>query len=219
MKIVGILPAKGNSSRVQNKNRLLLFNRPLFIVNLDKLTKCESINEVYLDTESEEMIDLAQGLNIKIFRRDESLATNKTDGNKLLLNAASHIDADIYVILLATSPFIYISSIEKGINILKENEHYDSVVGVRNEKLYLWKNNVPTYDINNIPNSFELEDTIIETMGLYIIRKEALFRTRRRIGDNPYLLELSPTESLDINYPQDYQLAQYVAKGMEYYEL
>lgn len=219
MKIVGFLPAKGSSTRVENKNTLTLFNKPLFKVNLEKLVKCKAIDEAYLDTECNEIISLADGSGAKILKRDANLATNKTDGNQLLLNEASQVDADIYVMLLGTSPFIKIETIEEGINILKENKEYDSVVAVRKEKFYLWKDGKTVYNINNIPNSFNLEDTIIETMGLYIIRKETLFRTKRRIGDNPYLLNVSPIEALDINYPEDYELAKFVAKGIESYEL
>lgn len=217
MKIVGFIPAKGSSDRITNKNTLELFDKPLFRVNLEKLVQCELLDEAYLDTESEDIIKLADGSGCRILKRDSKLATNKTDGNQLLLNEASQVDADIYVMLLGTSPFIRIKTIEKGIQLLIDNEQYDSVVAVRREKLYLWKDSKPVYDINNIPNSFTLDDTIIETMGLYIIRKEALFKTRRRIGENPYLLNVSSIEAIDINYPDDYELAKYIARGMMYY--
>jgi CMP-N-acetylneuraminic acid synthetase len=218
MKVVGFIPAKGSSDRVSNKNTRELFGKPLFRVNLEKLIECSLIDEAYLDTESEEIIKMAEGIGCEILRRDPALATNKTDGNQLLLNEASKVDADIYVMILGTSPFIKINTIENGIKVLLENEEYDSVVAVRREKFYLWNNGKPVYDINNIPNSFTLEDTIIETMGLYIIRKNALLSTRRRIGNRPYLLNVSPVEAIDVNYPEDYELAKFIAKGMMDYE-
>lgn len=219
MKVVGFIPAKGSSERVQCKNTLELFNKPLFRINLEKLVECRLIDEAYLDTESDEIINLSKGTGCKIFKRDKMLASNKTDGNKLLLNEAKNVDADIYVMLLGTSPFIKIDTIENGIQTLLDKDEYDSVIAVRREKFYLWDENGPKYDMENIPNSFTLKDTIIETMGLYIIRKEALFTTQRRIGDNPYLLNVSPVEAIDINYPEDYELAKLIAKGMSINEL
>lgn len=214
MKVVGFIPAKGSSERVKCKNTLELFNKPLFKVNLEKLVECKLIDEAYLDTESDEIVNLSKGTGCKIFNRDAGLASNKTDGNKLLLNEAKYVDADIYVMLLGTSPFLKGETIDIGIQTLIERSEYDSVVAVRREKYYLWDENGPKYDMENIPNSFTLNDTIIETMGLYIIRKEALFKTQRRIGNSPYLLNVSPVEAIDINYPEDYELAKLIAIGM-----
>ena len=48
-------------------------------------------------------------------KRDPELATNKTDGHSLFYNEAKKINADIYIQILGTSPFIKPSTIEKGI--------------------------------------------------------------------------------------------------------
>lgn len=215
MKIAAILPAKGKSDRIPNKNKMLLDGEPLFIRSLKKLTASSLINEVYLDTESEEIIEMASEADSEAFRRDVAFASNRVDGNQLLYNAAKHIDADIYVQLLCTSPFIKLETIEKGVSLLLEHRDlYDSVVAVYKEKQYLWKDGWPIYDINQIPNSVDLEDTTRESMGLYIITKEALFKTGRRIGDKPYLLELEPLEAIDVNWPEDCELANLVAIGL-----
>ena len=83
------------------------------------------------------------------------------------------INADIYIQILGTSPFIKPSTIEKGINILKEQgDLYDSVILVKNEKQYTWSKEGPNYDRMHIPNSKDLPDTIVETMGLYITNSD-----------------------------------------------
>lgn len=212
MKVVAFLPAKGTSSRVESKNLKLLDGKPLFLHTLEKLMECKFIDEVYLDTESEDIINFASETNCKIFKRDTTLASNKTDGNKLFLNEVNHVDADIYVQILGTSPFIEIETIEKGINNIT-NSDYDSAVLIRKERLYTWNSESPNYDIENIPNSFDLGDTIIETMGLYIVKKETALNTLRRIGNKPYLLESTPLEAIDVNWPDDFKLANLIAIG------
>lgn len=214
MKIVAFLPAKGSSNRIPNKNTMLLDGEPLFLRSLKKLMSISLIDEVYLDTESFELTELASEVKCKILRRDPALASNKTDGNSLFYNEVINTDADICIQLLGTSPFINASTIEKGIKILLNDERFDSVVAVRKEKQYLWKDGKPTYDINHIPNSVDLDDTVIESMGLYIVRRETALRTKRRIGNNPFLLELNPTESIDVNWPDDFELANLIAIGI-----
>lgn len=213
MKIIAFLPAKGSSSRIESKNLKLLDGKPLFLHTLEKLVASNLFDEVYLDTESPDVIEAASEVDCKLLKREVNLASNKTDGNKLFLNEVHSVDADIYVQVLCTSPFIDLETIKLGINILKESNEYDSAVLVRKERQYTWNEQGPDYDINNIPNSIDLGDTIVETMGLYIVRKEAALKTKRRIGDKPFLLEASPIDAIDVNWPEDFQLAELIAAG------
>lgn len=212
MKVVAFLPAKGTSSRVESKNLKLLDGKPLFLHTLEKLMECDFIDEVFLDTESDEVIDLASETSCKVLKRDPSLSSNTTDGNRLFLNEVNYVDADIYIQILGTSPFIEIETIKKGVDSIK-NEKFDSAVLVRKERLYTWNEEGPNYDIKNIPNSFVLDDTIIETMGLYIVKRKTALKTQRRIGDKPYLLNATPLEAIDVNWPEDFDLANLIAIG------
>lgn len=214
MKVVAFLPAKGTSTRVENKNLRLLDGKPLFLHTLEKLVSCDFIDEVYLDTESEEMISLAEDTGCCVLRRDRALATNATDGNALFMNEVKKVDADIYIQILCTSPFIKKETIRDGVNtLIKHGTTYDSAVLVKRDRQYLWANGHPCYDINRIPNSIDLPETTIETMGLYIVSKSAAQKTNRRIGDSPYLLNASPLEAVDVNWPDELDLANLIAAG------
>lgn len=214
MKIVAIVPVKGTSERIENKNIRLLDGKPLFLHTIEKLLSCNFLDEVYLDTESEKIIDLVSDYeNLKIMKRNPELANNKTDGHKLFMNEVENIEADIYVQILCTSPFIKKETIKKGIDILRE-KNVDSVVLVKKEKQYLWENGKPLYSTEKIPNSVELPETIIETMGMYIMKKEAALKTRKRYNGNVYLLEAEAIEGIDVNYPEEFKLANYIAAGI-----
>ena len=115
MKVVAFLPAKGSSERVESKNVRLLDGKPLFLHTLEKLLGCDFIDEVYLDTESDEIIDYAGETKCKVLKRDPELANNKTDGNKLFYNEVRQVKADIYIQILGTSPFIREETIRQGV--------------------------------------------------------------------------------------------------------
>lgn len=213
MKIVAFLPAKGSSERIESKNTKLLDGKPLFLHTLEKLVECEFIDEVYLDSESDYILEFAPFLNYKRLKRDPSLANNKTDGHQMFYNEVRQVDADIYIQILGTSPFVEKETIKKGIDILIEKKEYDSIVLVKKEKQYTWNEFGPNYDINHIPNSKDLPDSVIETMGLYIVRSECAHLTKKRIGLHPYLLEAKAIEAVDVNYPDDFTLAEMIARG------
>lgn len=215
MKIAAFLPAKGTSERIESKNMKLLNGKPLFLYTLEKLVSCEFIDEVYLDSESDEILNYADYLNYKSLKRDIALASNKTDGHQMFMNEVRQVDADIYIQILCTSPFISKDTIKRGIDILIEHEEYDSVVLMKKEKQYLWSDNQPVYDKYHIPNSKDLPNTFIESMGLYIVRKETALRTNMRYGDNVYILTADAIETIDVNYPDEFELAEYIMKGIK----
>lgn len=214
MKIVAFIPAKGNSSRIENKNLRLLDGKPLFLHMLDKLSSADFIDKVYLDTESEEIIAAASESEALVMRRKPELASNSTDGNKLFINEVNHCDADIYIQVLGTSPFIELETIKNAIKKIINTDIYDSAVLVRRDRQYTWSHGYPNYDIDRIPNSVDLPETTIETMGLYIVKRDAAIKTQRRIGDKPYLIEASPLEAIDVNWPEDFKLAELIAAGL-----
>ena len=214
MKVAAFLPAKGTSQRIKSKNLKLLDGKPLFLHTLEKLVGCDFIDEVYLDSETDEILDLAEYLDYHKMKRDPSLANNATDGHALFYNEARQVDADIYIQILGTSPFIKEETIRKGVEILKNDPSFDSVVLVRRDKQYTWGKNGPNYDINHIPNSKDLDDTVIETMGLYIVRKDVVMTSKKRIGYRPFLMDATPLEAIDINYPEDFELAELISMGI-----
>src|SRR3954465_9921766 len=84
MRTVAFVPAKGESNRISNKNTVVLDGDYLFKRKLKQLLACPEIDAVYLDTESDRIIELASDLPVKILKRDAKLASNKTDGHELL---------------------------------------------------------------------------------------------------------------------------------------
>ena len=220
MKVYAFVPAKGTSERVENKNMRFLDGERLYIKALKTLFSCKEIDKVFLDTESEKMYEMVDYLPIIFMKRNPELANNNTDGHKMFINEInSYPDADIYVQLLCTSPFIKSETIDNAIRKIKEKTFYDSAVLMKKDKFYFWNNGKPSYDINHIPNSKDLPETIIESMGLYISTKESALQTQHRYGNNPLLIFGDLEELIDVNNPEDLEFAETFAKGKKQREI
>ena len=216
MNVYAFVPAKSTSERIENKNMKILVGERLYARALKTLLQCKEIDKVFLDTESEDMYKLVDYLPIEFMKRDTNLANNNTDGHQMFLNEVrSYPDADIYVQLLCTSPFIKPETIDEAIRVLKNNKEYDSVVLMKKDRYYFWNENKPLYDINHIPNSKDLPETYTESMGLYVSTKESALKTKRRYGDNPYLLFGGLDELIDVNNQEDLDFAETYAKGQK----
>ena len=213
MKVAAFIPVKSTSERVTSKNTRNFNGEPLFAFTVKKLLKCDFIDEVYVDSECDNILRVAKNLGAIPFKRSAELATNATDGNALFYNEIKDIDADIFIQHLCTSPFIKESTIQHGIDILNDLS-YDSVVLGERTKKYKWLNNQPVYDINNIPNSVDLEYDVFESMGLYLIKRESALKLKRRIGASPKMIFGDPVELVDINTEDDFKLATTIADGI-----
>ena len=75
-------------------------NSTLISGTLKQLLSVPEIDDVYLDTELDRIIEMASELPVKVMKRDPKLASNKTDGHELFANECAKVDADIYIQML-----------------------------------------------------------------------------------------------------------------------
>lgn len=214
-RIVAFVPAKSSSERIQNKNLAILDGEYLFKRKLRQLLACPAIDEVYLDTDSDALAQLAGDLPVRRLHRPAELATNATDGHELFAWECAQVEADVYIQALCTAPFIDAETIGRALQLLQESPHADSLVAVSRAKQYLWNEAGPAYLRNGrIPNSVDLPVHTIEAMSLYMVRRGEAGPPRARFGTAPVLFEISPLESVDVNWPQDLLLGEAIAAGL-----
>ena len=209
MRVVAFLPCKGRSERIPNKNTRSLGGEPLFVRTLKKLLLCPDITEVYVDSDDEQIRQLALVYGAKTLKRPEYLATNETDGHTLFNWEVSQVPgADLYVQALCTAPFVRPYSWRFCINALAQSNEESATLGVA-VKEYEWDEDGPLYP-NPIPNSVDVPSTYVESMSFYVTKPSV---TTGRIGRHPYLMLTTPLEHLDINTEEDWELAELVVEG------
>ena len=120
------------------------------------------------------------------------------------------VDTDILVLAHVTSPFIKKETVEKCIEAVKSGE-YDSAFSAGRVCDLLWKDGKPyNFDATNIVRTQDLPLIYRESCGVYVFTKEMFKETNRRIGFKPYICEISEIESIDVDYPEDFLIADAV---------
>ena len=211
MKTVAFVPAKGKSERIDNKNLKVLDGEYLFKRKLRQLLECSEIDEVWIDSESDDIHSLCSDLPIKHLLRDPTLASNDADGHSIFANQTKTTKADIVIQALCTAPFVDKNVIDPAINKLKKSRH-TSLVAVSEQKLYLWNNKKPSYS-DKIPNSEDLPSYIIEAMSLYAVKTNNK-PFEKRFTDNVLLYPITPMQSVDINNQVDLDFAKDICSGL-----
>ena len=90
---------------------------------------------------------------------------------------------------------------------------YDSIFTVKKIYSWFWFENKPVnYNPRILPRSQDAKPIIQETTGIYGIRKKALKIPKSRIGKNPYLLNVSDDEEIDLDNKKDFQYLKFILK-------
>ncbi len=210
MKTVAVVPMKLNNRRLPQKNIKAFTNgEPLCHYILSTLLKVEGIDEVYVYC-SDDIIKNYIPEGVKYLKRSASLDLDTTKMNEVLECFARDVPADVYVMTHTTAPFISAESISKGLRAVMSGD-YDSAFAVKKLQDFLWQDGKPfNYQLDNIPRTQDLPPFYEETSGFYIYRSEIIKDMHRRIGNTPYLVEVGEIEAIDIDEPEDFEIADAV---------
>jgi CMP-N-acetylneuraminic acid synthetase len=135
MRILALIPARGNSKRLPKKNIRLLAGKPLINWSIEAILGVRSICEVLVSTDNREIAEIAKqaGANVP-WLRPSNLATDTSSSVEVALHALdwyeSHFEkVDGLLLLQPTSPFRNRKLIEIGINLFSAPD-FLPVVGV-----------------------------------------------------------------------------------------
>ena len=207
MKIVAIMPIKLINERCPGKNTRMLGGKPLLQYELDSLKKtglCDSIN---VFCSSEDVIPfIPEGVNF--IKRSKDLDLPTANFNQIFSAFVRELDSDIYVFAHATAPFISVQTMSECIEAVKSGE-YDSDFCAEKIQDFLWQNGKPlNFDATNLPRTQDLQPIYKETSGVYVFTKEVFLEYGRRIGIKPFVKCVGFKEMVDIDNPEDFDLAE-----------
>ncbi len=214
MKTVCFIPIKSNSERVPGKNLRIINKKKLYQYICEHVKEADVFDDVYIDTNSEEIAEYAFEMDFKVIERNPKLAQNNANGNDLLVYHFNLFpEYDYYFQLFATAPYMTSDTIKKCHDILVTSNKYDSCFTALENYSFYWYAGTPVnYRPCILPRSQDLLPVIEETTGLYGISKESLSKYQCRIGSNPYIHFVSKFEAVDINTEEDLKVAEFIGK-------
>ena len=210
LKTVAIVPMKLNNRRLPQKNTKPFTNgKPLCYYILSTLLSVSGIDEVYVYCSNPDIENyIPEG--VKFLKRSRTLDQDTTKMNEVLKCFANDVKADVYVMTHTTAPFITKESFEKGLAVVHNGEH-DSAFAAKKLQDFLWKDGLPfNYSLDNIPRTQDLQPMYEETSGFYIYQASVMSELNRRIGNNPFVVEVGEIESIDIDEKEDFEIADAV---------
>ena len=208
MKIAAFVPVKLTNERLPGKNTKTLGNKPLIQYQQEELLKLQSeLSGIYIFCSDPHIKDyLIDG--VEYIQRPVYLDGNRVKGNEIYREFIKTVDADYYLLVHATAPFVKSATIAKMIQAI-QTEEYDSAFAAFAIQKFLWRDNKPlNFDITELPRTQDLKPIYVDQCGPYIFSRDLFMSYNRRIGFKPYIQELTFRESIDIDTKEDFELAE-----------
>src|SRR4051812_40466293 len=111
MRIVGVIPARGGSTRFYNKPLANILGKPMVWWVYQHSMEVKCFDEVYIATDSEEIKTVCENFGAKVIMtsKEHDTATDR------LYEASQQIEADLYVMINGDEPAIEANDIVKCI--------------------------------------------------------------------------------------------------------
>ena len=130
MKTLAVIPARGGSTRLKDKNIYPLNGKPLIRWITETVVNSNRFEKVLISTDSDEIFDAVSDLAVERHIRPEAHATTKATVLDAMIDLMQdQTGYNSFAYFLPTCPFVSVTDIQKGVEILADG-HCDSVVSM-----------------------------------------------------------------------------------------
>ena len=224
-KIAFFHPARKGSERVKNKNTRSFAGIEGGLVEnkIRQLLSTKHVDEIILSTNDEVCMEVAQKFTLdsrlRIVARPDNLCLSSTNLQDLICYVPTITDADHILWGHVTTPLAGANEYDKGIELYlsKLHEGYDSLVGVTELKNFLLNREGKL--INNTtnipwPRTQDLEPLYEINHTMFLAKREVYIEQKNRIGVNPMLHVMDEIHSFDIDWEDDFTIAEVMYKNL-----
>jgi CMP-N-acetylneuraminic acid synthetase len=223
---LAVIPARGGSKGVPNKNIRDLAGRPLIAYTIEASKGSIMLTHTVVSTDSNEIASVAKSLGANVpFMRPSELATDLATSLPVIQHAIKEMEAiiecqfDAIVMLQPTCPLRTSADIDEAVNKLFDSGA-DSVISVvdveGNHPLRMKRIVAGDRLINYIEQGSEdmrprqvLPPTYIRNGALYVARRKVIMEEKTFVGEDCRALVMPSERSVNIDAFEDMLLAEH----------
>ena len=220
MSTVAIIPARGGSKGLKEKNIYPVASKPLLAWTILQALASTSIDKVFVSTDDQAIADVAIEYGAEVIVRPPELAGDKASSESAILHALGVIESEyeipvsMIVFLQATSPLRKPGDIDGAVDVFRRQEA-DSLISVtKADDLTLWESREGkwtsvNFDYRNRGMRQDRPTQFIENGSIYIFTPDTLAAFGNRIGDKLSVYEMEFWQTLEIDTVEEIDLIEY----------
>ena len=219
--ILAVIPARGGSKRLPNKNILDLAEKPLIAWTIEAGLNSKYIDTVVVSSDSDDILDISKKFGTDIIKRPDELASDTaTSFDAIKHTIKNTIETFDYVILLQpTSPLRNNSHIDEAFELLIKTNAAAIISVVEMDHSPLWSNTLPKdmSMVNFLKNEvlYKRSQDLVKYYRLngaiYICKSEKLLDEKSFfLKENIYAYKMDRESSIDIDNGFDFSIAEFL---------
>jgi len=224
METVAIIPARGGSRGIPQKNLMDFCGQPLLAWSVQQARDAALVDQVYVSSDSDAILELASGLGAQPVRRPEALSGDTASSEAALLHALDWIrdadgqDPELLVFLQATSPVREPTDIDGAVRALRAADADSLFSAAVLEDLTAWRRTEDgleglTFDPARRLRRQDREPVYLENGSIYVLRPWLLRRDENRLGGRIAVFEMPRWKSFEIDDLEDAELCAHLFRS------
>ena len=221
MNIIAVIPARGGSKGVPQKNIRMLGSKPLVAHTIEQALAAKSVQSVFVTTDCQRIASVSSSFGASIVMRPNSISSDTASSEAALLHALDTVETqrpiDYIVFLQCTSPFRRRDDIDNAVNLIV-NERADSLLSVVPSHRFIWslvdgKATSINYDYRQRPRRQDMPLQYMENGSIYVFKPSVLTVYKNRLGGRVVLYPMDEVSAIDIDSEQDLLVAETLIKA------
>lgn len=217
MAITAVIPVRGGSTRIKDKNIRPFAGSSLLGLKIEQLKRTPGIDEIVVSSDSAEMLALAREMGVTPMRRPDEYCDEKTKSfNDVVVYIANEqVKTEDMMWVPCVCPLLKDESLRNGLAIFDQIKHgeieNDTVLSALLLHEYVFDEKGPiNFSVEHHVPSQKLPNWHTVQNGFFIAPTADMARWRFVYGPNPYLYEISKLEATDIDEMVEFKMAEYL---------
>jgi len=223
-KKIAIIPARGGSKGILDKNIVMINGKPLIEWSIKNALDSNSIDSVWVTSDSEKILGIAQSCGADIIMRPKEISGDKSSSELAWIDAINQIrkksnfEIDIVIGMQATSPIREASDLDQAIEEFY-SKNLDSLFSANLiDDFNYWSTDSSgnyqsvNYDYKNRRMRQDNETKILENGSFYIFRPDGIIHSKNRLHGKicPFLMDKH--KSFQIDEIEDLQICEAIMR-------
>ena len=218
---IAIIPARGGSKRIINKNIKIFSNKPIISYSIKAAIESGLYDEIMVSTDSEEIASIAKSFGAKVpFIRSEKNSSDYSSTVDVLIEVLDYYRSINFNFNIATciypcSPLISSDILNNSVEIIN-NESVDCVFPIVKyshpieRSLKISDKNIisPVNPDTNLLRTQDFNDCFHDAGMFYTFDVKTLYLNKTLRTNNTYGMIISELQSQDIDNESDWKLAE-----------
>lgn len=192
-KVVAIIPARGGSKGIPNKNVIDFCGKPLIAWSIEQARAVREIASVWVSSDSEGILSVAKAFGAQGILRPSEISGDLATSESAWEHALSEIEkiegpVDLVVAMQATSPLRESADLTRALTDFRRG-NFDSLFSSGPlEDFFIWSRNAKgelesvNYDFRNRRRRQDIDEQYVENGSFYLFRPWVIRRFQNRLG-------------------------------------